>query len=275
MKKIPSGISDLDSILKGGLPAGSVVLLFTEIGAGGIEYTYTASAKLLKVREEPEDLSVILGDECKKAILPDEIHYITFSRTKEDILQEVKMSFNQDYYDAINAGLEFKDLSEAYFRRTMVPSSWTGKGTSIFSNNGGTDLLSELVDFLDKYAKDNVVIIDSLTDLLTNSNIDDEKLVTVVKGMRRASKAWGGIIYLILAKGIVDKRIEYLLTDSVDGVLSFEWSKSRRSSQRQRYMTVEKFMSVLPHLKREKISRFTAEVTNYAGYHVVNYEKIR
>ncbi len=276
MKRIPSGISDLDSILRGGLPAGSVVLLFTEIGAGGLEFTYTASAKLLKVSETPEDLTLILGDECKKAILPENIHYLTFSRSKQDILEEIKMSFNQDYYDAINAGLNFKDLSESYFRRTMVPSSWTGgSGSSIFSNNGGTDLLTELVEFLDTNAEGNIVIIDSLTDLLTNSNIDIEKLVTIVKGMRRASKSWGGIIYLILSKGIVDKRVEYLLTDSVDGVFSFEWSKSYRSSQRQRYMTVEKFMSVLPHLKREKIARFTAEVTNYAGYHVVNYEMIR
>ncbi len=276
MKKIPSGISDLDSILHGGLPAGSVVLLFTEIGAGGLEFTYTSSAKLLKVRETPKDLTIILGDECKKAILPEKIFYISFSRSKEDILEEIKMSFNQDYYDAINAGLNFKDLSDGYFRRTMVPSSWTGRsGATIFSNNGGTDLLTELVEFLDANASDNVVIIDSLTDLLTNSNIDTEKLVTIVKGMRRASKSWGGIIYLLLSKGIVDKRIEYLLTDSVDGVFSFEWSKTHRSSQRQRYMTVEKFMSVLPHLKREKIARFTAEVTNYAGYHVVNYEKIR
>ncbi|MFO8110287.1 MAG: BatA domain-containing protein, partial [Thermoplasmata archaeon] len=172
MKKIPSGISDLDSILHGGLPAGSIVLLFTEIGAGGIEYTYTASAKLLKVKETPEDLRIILGDNCKEAILPEKIFYISFSRSKEDILEEVKMSFNQDYYDVIETGLNFKDLSEAYFKRTMVPSSWTGSsGPSIFSNNGGADLLTELVDFLDTNARDNVVIIDSLTDLLTNSNI--------------------------------------------------------------------------------------------------------
>ncbi len=276
MKRIPSGISDLDSILNGGLPAGSVVLLFTEIGAGAIEFAYTASAKILKVKETPEDLAIILGDNCKEAVLPEEIFYLTISRSKEDILEEVKMSFNQDYYDAINSSLNFKDLSESYFRRTMVPSSWTGSsGGNIFSNNGGTDLLTELVDFLDAHASDNIVIIDSLTDLLTNSNIDTEKLVTIVKGMRRASKSWGGIVYLLLSKGIVEKSVEYLLTDSVDGVISFEWSKSYTTSQRQRYMTVEKFMSVLPHIKKEKISRFTAEVTSYAGYHVTNYEYIR
>ena len=277
MKKIPTGVSDLDSIIKGGLPAGSVVLLLTEIGAGGLEYIYTSAAKLLRVKESPEDIAMVLGDECKGSILPEGVHYVTFSRSKEDILEEVKISFNQDYYDAIQEGLTFKDFSPSYFRRTMVPSNWTQDevGHSLFSNDSNSDILEELVNFLEENAEDNMVVIDSLTDLLTNSSIEDDKLVTVIKGMRRASKKWGGVIYLLLSRGIVDKSIEYLLIDSVDGVLSFEWSKSRHTSQRQRYMFVEKFMSVLPHLKREKIAIFTAEVSDYAGYTVVNYEKIR
>jgi len=277
MKKIPTGISDLDSIIKGGLPLGSVVLLFSEIGAGGLEYAYTASAKLLRVKQKPEKLHMLLGDECKQSILPNDIHYLTFSRAREDILDEVRMSFNQDYYDAIEENLNFKDFSDAYFKRTMVPSAWTGKSNpgSIFSDDTNSDLLKELVSFLEENAEDNIVIVDSLTDLLTNTTIDKDKLITVVKGMRRASKKWGGIIYLLLSRGIVEKRLEHLLIDSVDGVLGFEWSKTHRSSQRQRYMIVEKFMSVLPHLKREKIARFNADVSSNDGYTVVNYEKIR
>ena len=159
----------------------------------------------------------------------------------------------------------------------MVPSSWThDKGaSSLFAEETNSDILEEMVHFLEEKAEDNMIVIDSLTDLLTNSSIENDKLVTVIKGMRRASKKWGGVIYLLLSRGIVEKSMEYLLIDSVDGVLSFEWSKSRHTSQRQRYMFVEKFMSVLPHLKREKIARFTAEVSDYAGYTVVNYEKIR
>ncbi len=277
MKKIPTGISDLDSIIKGGLPLGSVVLLFSEIGAGGQEYAYTASAKLLRVKQKPESLHMLLGDECKKSILPNEIHYLTFSRAREDILDEVKMSFNQDYYDAIEENLNFKDFSNAYFKRTMVPSAWTGESNPgrIFSDDTDSDLLKELVSFLGENAEDNIVIVDSLTDLLTNNTIDKDRLITVVKGMRRASKKWGGIIYLLLSRGIVEKRLEHLLIDSVDGVLGFEWSNTHRSSQRQRYMIVEKFMSVLPHLKREKIARFNADVSANDGYTVVNYEKIR
>ncbi|MFP4001078.1 MAG: RAD55 family ATPase [Thermoplasmata archaeon] len=277
MKKIPTGVSDLDAIVKGGVPAGSVVLLFTEIGAGGLEYAYTSSAKILKVKNEPKDIAEILGDSCKGSVLPEDVFYITFSRAKQDILDEVSASFNQDYYDVIEKGLEFKDFSDEYFQRTMVPSGWSGKseGEDLFSDSSDSDLLEELVEFLDNQATNNMVIIDSVTDLLTNSSIDKDKLVTVIKGMRRASKKWGGIVYLILSKGIVDKSLEYRIIDSVDGVLSFQWSKTTRSSQRQRYLLVDKFMSVLPHLNREKIARFTAEVTDLDGYTVINYQKIR
>ncbi len=277
MKKIPTGVSDLDSIIKGGLPAGSVVLLLTEIGAGGLEYLYTSSAKLLRVKKSPRDISMVLGDECKGSILPEEIHYITFSRSERDILEEVKISFNQDYYDAIEEDLKFKDFSNSYFRRTMVPNSWTRDNhkPTLFSDESDSDILEDMVHFLEENAPDNMIVIDSLTDLLTNTSIENDKLVTVIKGMRRASKKWGGVIYLLLSKGIIDRSMEYLLIDSVDGVMSFEWSKSRHTSKRQRYMFLEKFMSVLPHLKREKIARFTAEVTDFSGYNVVNYEKIR
>ncbi len=275
MKKIPTGVSDLDTIIKGGVPAGSVVLLFAEIGSGGLEFVYTSSAKILRAKENPEDIPTILGDECKSSILPEEIHYITFSRAKVDILQEIKTSFNQNYYDIIEENVNFKDLSQQYFKRTMVPPGWAGDdGTSLFSDKKETDLLEGLVHFLEENAQNNMVVIDSLTDLLTNTSIDNDKLVTIVKGMRRASRRWGGVIYLLLSKDILDRSLEYHIIDSVDGVFNFRWSENKRVSKRQRYLIVDKFMSVLPHLKREKIARFTAEVTDYEGYIVINYERI-
>ncbi len=275
MKKIPTGINDLDAIIEGGVPAGSVVLLFTEIGAGGLEYIYTSSAKLLRARDDRKNVSSVLGDDCKDSVLPGDIHYITFSRSKEDILEEVRTSFNDDYYQTIENSVKFKDFSQEYFQRTMVPPEWAGgDGTSLFSDDKDADLLERLVDFLEKNAENNMIVIDSLTDLLTNSSIDHEKLVTIIKGMRRASKKWGGVVYLLLSKDVVEESHEYHIIDSVDGVLSFRWSDNPRVSKRQRYLIIDKFMSVLPHLKRKKIARFTAEVTDYEGYVVINYERI-
>jgi predicted ATP-dependent serine protease len=44
VRKVPTGIADLDSIVDGGLPSGSTILLCGDIGAGMQEYVYTAVA---------------------------------------------------------------------------------------------------------------------------------------------------------------------------------------------------------------------------------------
>ncbi|TLZ53926.1 MAG: hypothetical protein E6K17_08920, partial [Methanobacteriota archaeon] len=50
LRKVPTGIADLDSIVNGGFPEGSLVLLLGDIGAGTQEYVYTAASKLAMVR---------------------------------------------------------------------------------------------------------------------------------------------------------------------------------------------------------------------------------
>ena len=99
-------------------------------------------------------------------------------------------------------------------------------------------------------------------------------LVTTVKGLQRATKDWGGITYLLLTRGILEKRFEQMVIDSVDGCLTFEWRTYAHSSNRQRYMYIEKFTSVLPHLKRDKIARFPTMVTSNQGLVVVYMERI-
>ena len=46
LRKVPTGIADLDSIVGGGFPEGSLVLLLGDIGAGTQEYVYTAASKI-------------------------------------------------------------------------------------------------------------------------------------------------------------------------------------------------------------------------------------
>ncbi len=84
--------------------------------------------------------------------------------------------------------------------------------------------------------------------------------------MQRVTKRWDGVVYLILTKDIVDERMQRMIMDSVDGALVFEWSKFAISSRRQRYLYVEKFMSMLPHLDKERIARFATMVTARAGW---------
>src|SRR5213079_1739446 len=98
VRKVPTGIADLDSIVDGGLPSGSTILLCGDIGAGMQEYIYTAASKTALVRERPEARHYYLGDRCDDSEVPDRVCYVTFSRSKEIILQELATSFNGDYY---------------------------------------------------------------------------------------------------------------------------------------------------------------------------------
>src|SRR5438876_8971825 len=271
-RKVPTGIADLDSIVDGGLPSGSTILRWGEVGAGMQEYIYTAASKTALVHERPEARRYYLGDRCDDSELPERVCYVTFSRSKEIILQELATSFNGDYYRAFRERTVFKDFSAAYFRHSVVPASWTHPEDPF--DRPSTNLLEELIAFLDQNARDSVVVIDSLTDLAISDLVEPKDLVTTVKGLQRAAKGWDGLVYLLLTRGILERRQEQLLMDSTDGCLVFEWRSSPRSSTRQRYMYLEKFTGVLPHLPRDKIARFPTMVSSYNGLVVVYMERI-
>jgi KaiC/GvpD/RAD55 family RecA-like ATPase len=273
-KMIPTGVADFDSIIKGGFPAGSVILLVGDLGAGQTEFALTSAAKLAMVKEKPTSAPFLLGA-GKDSRLPDKICYITFSRSREEVLSEMEAAFNPDFYSSFENTVQFKDFSSAYFRKTMVPRSWTGETTSIFQSDGSSEnVLEGLVNYLDENAPGSMIIIDSLTDLVVSASIEIADLVAVMRGLQRVAKRWGGIIYLVLTDNVLDEKKQRMLMDSVDGSLVFEWSRYLNSSKRQRYMYVEKFISLLPHLDKERIARFATVVTAQSGLVVIDTERI-
>jgi KaiC/GvpD/RAD55 family RecA-like ATPase len=272
VRKVPTGIADLDSIVRGGFPSGSTILLCGDIGAGMLEYVYTAASKTALVNDRPEARHYYLGDHCDGSELPSRICYVTFSRSKEIILQELATSFNGDYCRAFRDRTIFKDFSHLYFRHSVVPASWTQ--TDDLFDLPSSNLLEEFVAFLDENANDSMVVIDSLTDLAISDLVEMKDLVTTIKGLQRAAKRWNGLVYLLLTRGILERRQEQLIMDSTDGCLVFEWRSSPRSSNRQRYMYLEKFTGVLPHLPRDRIARFPTMVSANHGLVVVYMERI-
>ncbi|MDQ1371793.1 MAG: Recombinase RecA [Candidatus Thermoplasmatota archaeon] len=275
VRRIPTGVADFDSILGGGLPTGSVVLLLGDVGGGGLEFALTSAAKIGIVKEFPETRSFMLGHAGKDGILPEKLNYIAFSRSREDILREVKMSFNRDFSDSLMSNLVFKDFSKNYFMKTVVPSSWTDSDeNAMFSDKKEDGLMESLVSFLDANAPGSLVIVDSLTDLVVSDSVKFEDVVSVMKGIQRMAKKWGAVFYVILTDGILDNRRQQMIIDSVDGVLKFEWAKFHHTSKRQRYLYVEKFMSVLPHLDQERIARFATLITSQSGFVVINTERV-
>jgi len=276
-ERMPTGVADFDSIIKGGLPAGSVVLLLGDVGAGQLEFSLTSAAKIGLVMENPKSLEFFLGHAAKNGKLPDSMHYVTFSKSKEDILQEVGLSFNSDYYESLSHNLKFKDFSEEYFMKSAVPTNWVGesKRNGLFSDNSEKKgLLEQLATFFDENAQNSLIIVDSLTDLIVNDSIPFSDIIAVLKGLQRMAKKWKALIYFLLTDEILEKKKQQMIIDSVDGVLAFEWTKYHHTSLRQRYMYVEKFMSVLPHLDQARISRFATLVTSQSGFVVIDTERV-
>ena len=275
--RMPTGVADFDSILNGGLPAGSVVLLLGDVGAGQIEFCLTSAAKIGLVLENPKTLEFFLGHAAKRSKLPEKLSYITFSKSKQDILQEVALSFNRDYHESLVKRLDFQDFSEKYFMRTIVPPHWIQetKSKGLFAG-GSSDrtLLEDFVAFFDENSMNSIIIVDSLTDLTVNESVSFPDLIAVLKGLKRMAKNWKCLIYLILTDDILDKKKQQMIIDSVDGVLRFEWSKTIHTSNRQRYLYVEKFMPVLAAMEQERIMRFATLVTSQSGFVVIDTERV-
>lgn len=276
--RIPTGVADFDSIIQGGLPVGSVVLLLGDVGGGGHEFALTSVAKIGIVKEFPETRAFMLGDAGKEGMLPERMCYVTFSRSKWDILRDVKMSFNKDFFESLKSTLLFKDFSKDYFSHTVVPTSWLGPDQQNpfqpSEENNGHNLLESLVDFLDQNAQRSIIILDSLTDLVVSETVNFQDVVALLKGIQRMAKTWGCVVYLILTDEILDRKRQQMIIDSVDGVFKFEWAKFHHTSKRQRYLYVEKFMSVLPHLDQERIARFATLITAQSGFVVINTERV-
>ena len=118
------------------------------------------------------------------------------------------------------------------------------------------------------------MILDSLTDLLVRRGVEAADVLTLVKGLRRRAKEWGGLVYLILSEGVAAPAVEQAVIDSVDGVLHFSWLTSPTHSHRERAMLIEKFMPVLSRLKSEYHGRFVIRVNSKNGLVTTQYERV-
>ena len=276
--RIPCGVPDFD-YLTGGIPTGSVVLLFGAAGAGHQEFALTSAVHLMLRWDEPRLHRFYLGSAKGPFVYPDSIVYVSTSRSREQVLGEVEGAFEGTYPSVLARHLKFHDLSPTYFADTVVPASWAtvpklllGSAPSRSAPDIGP--IRALADAIDEDGGKNLVIVDSLTDLLVLNGIDPQDLLTLVKGLRRRAKEWGGVVYLLLSEGVASPAIEQAIIDSVDGVLHFSWTSNPAHSHRQRSMLIEKFMPVLSRLPTEHQGRFIVRVNAQNGLVTTQYERI-
>ncbi len=279
LTRLPTGIPTFDSIIKGGFPSGSLVLLTGDVGAGNIEFAYTSAAMLSmlkgspdKYRQVKEQLGVLMTTKDEELKLPEKICYISLTRSKEDILKELNHSFSPELATALSENMIFEDMSMA----SVFPGNEKGwmSMNSLRSVDEERELLKKLTTILDTCATNNLVIIDSLTSLFRACSrfITWNDSVSFLEELQRKSKKWDGLVYMMLGRGIFESLKEEEIMDVADGVLVFEWFQEGFS--RQQGMYLKKFRGVMPHIARDYIVRFDTMVTNNEGFVVTNVKRI-
>ncbi len=277
--RMPTGVPDFD-YLTGGVPAGSVVLLLGEAGAGHQEFALTSAVHLMLRYDDPELHRFYLGSAKGPFVYPDGVAYISTSRSREQVINELRGSFAGVYPEILLRHLSFHDLSEAYFRDTVVPTTWASLPPGPLlagapaTRTAADGPLAAAAESIDASGPRNLLVLDSLTDLLVRRGVESNDVLTLLKGLRRRAKEWGGLVYLLLTEGVAPAAVEQAVIDSVDGVLQFRWTSSANSSHRQRSMVIPKFMSVLSRIPAEFQGRFVIRVNASNGLVTTQYERI-
>lgn len=265
VQRIPTGIASLDPILEGGVPTGSVVLLLGDTGAGNYEFVYSSIVNTLNAAPPSSE---------KGAPLPPMYRYITFTRTSEDVKQEISRSFPMEDVARLGERILFEDLSELYFDKSVVPDDWYSRGDIITRLQKRADhagIHDQLATALNTAEPNSRIIIDSITDIATQSTTKSHwhSLTGLLRGLQRISKQRNLTVYLLLTRGIIKEEEEKEIADIVDAVLLFRWEESS-GARRQRVMYFEKFRGVMPHLEERDLVKFAVRISTTGGFEVSN-----
>jgi KaiC/GvpD/RAD55 family RecA-like ATPase len=264
-QKMPTGIESLDPILDGGVPPGSVILLLGDLGAGNYEFVYNSLVNTLNVRK---------GTAPEGVIGPKEVRYITFTREKEDVKQEIVNSFFIEGVDQLVNLIQFDDLSEQYFDSSMVPDEWYSKSdilTRLQKRSGNKSIFVQLSQVINTAQPDSLIVLDSVTEIAAQCNTPTlwVSLTGFLRGLQRVTKQKNITLYMLLSRGIIDSSKERELSDIADAVLLFKWEESS-GARRQRVMFIEKFRGVMPHLEERDLVKFAVRISTTNGFEVSN-----
>lgn len=280
MESLPFGVGRLDSLLDGGSPSGSVVLLSEESGAGAREFLYTSAAMNALAHVDTDLFSLYYGDLAETTQLPPEIHYLSLTEGRKSIRREMEYTMTHEIVDGAVDEIQFRDFSPEYFQLSPLPREWylghTGTIRELSQRDRRQNIFSAIGDYLNEHASGNLVAIDSLTDLKHALGGDSERgwddVIMLVRGLKKAAYKWDGLILLLVNEDALTEQEFGALMDAASGTFRFSWE--RGGSQRTRTMVVREFRGVLSRLEEEDIVQFEIEIHD-GGLDISDVRKIR
>jgi KaiC/GvpD/RAD55 family RecA-like ATPase len=278
MNSVPFGVSRLDSLIGGGAPPGSVVLLASESGAGGREFLYTSAVINAIAAVDADLFELYYGSLQGEATTPPAVHYVSFTTDEEYLARQMNFTMDDELVERATARIEFVDFSREYFHPSPVPREWyLGEASALQDLGSGErcgDVLEAFGTYLSEHAAGNLVVVDSVTDLVA-SDADElswNDIALLLKGLNKAAHQWGGLILLLVNLETLSPAELGLLKDATSGTFLFEWESG--GSKRARTMVVQEFRGVLSQLEDENIVQFETEIHD-GGFDISDVRKIR
>ncbi|WP_226010546.1 RAD55 family ATPase [Halomicrobium salinisoli] len=278
MDRIPFGVRQFDTTIEGGAPRGSVVLLSGEAGAGSREFMYTSALMNALATSDDELFDLYYGDPAAGTALPGAVHYVSFTADESELGDEMRLAMDDDLVETGLPDISFHELSDHYFHVSPVPRDWYADEAmdirDLRDRQEREDLLTVLGETLSAVAPGNLVVVDSLSDLVgaVGDVVDWSDVSYLVQGLQKAARQWNGLVLLHLNHDTVTDTQFGQLTDAVNGTIRFEWESG--GSTRARTMIVSQFRGVLSRIEDENIVRFETEIGD-AGFDISDVRKIR
>ncbi len=211
MKLMKTGILPLDTQLGGGIPAGSVVLVLEEPGAGGDVLSYHFAVE--------------------GALNGENVFYLATDDTEEEVKDYVNLYFNLD--DAVWENITLLSLSSSLKKEGEKDAKDFLKKT-MYDPIGGLKTILYHEDF-------DRVVVNNMTYFIANYPIED--VISLIEVFSKYAKKNESVFMMLMTKGMFDSRTETAIKHYSDGVI--ELTLREVENEVQRRLKVIKFKGIL------------------------------
>ncbi|AAB90714.1 MULTISPECIES: RAD55 family ATPase [Archaeoglobus] len=212
MKLVKTGILPLDTQLGGGMPAGSVVSVFEEPGAGAdvLSYHFTVEG----------------------ATHGENVFYLATDDSSEEIREYINLYFDLD--EAVWENITLLSLRASMQQEEGEKDAKDFLRKTIYDPIGGIKTILSHEEF-------ERVVINNFTYFLANYPIED--VIALIDVLSNYAKRNQSVVMLLVTKGMFDPRTETTVKHYSDGVI--ELTLKEVENEVQRRLKVVKFKGIL------------------------------